>query len=188
MEDKGIVDLYWKRDEKAISETADKFGRYCFSIAYNILSDTEDAEESVNDTYLNAWNSMPPHRPAILSTFLGKITRFISLKKWRSKHTQKRGGGNFDLAYEELSECIPAESTVESELEKAEIAKIVNSFLDTLSVCEQSVFVCRYWYFDSISSIADQFGFSESKVKSMLHRTRNKLKTKLSKEGVLNEY
>lgn len=188
MEDKGIVDLYWKRDEKAILETADKFGRYCFSIAYNILLDTEDAEESVNDTYLNAWNSMPPHRPAILSTFLGKITRFISLKKWRSKHTQKRGGGNFDLAYEELSECISAESTVESELEKAEIAKIVNSFLDTLSVCEQSVFVCRYWYFDSISSIADQFGFSESKVKSMLHRTRNKLKTKLSKEGVLNEY
>lgn len=188
MEDKDIVDLYWKRDEKAISETVDKYGRYCYSIAYNILSDTEDAEESVNDTYLNAWNSMPPHRPAVLSTFLGKITRFISLKRWRSKHTQKRGGESIGLAYEELSECIPAESTVESELEKAETAKIIDSFLDTLPVCEQSVFVCRYWYFDSISSISDQFGFSESKIKSMLHRTRKKLKTKLSKEGVLIEY
>lgn len=188
MDDKDIVDLYWKRDEKAISETAEKYGRYCYSIAYNILFDTEDAEESVNDTYLNAWNSMPPHHPVVLSTFLGKITRFISLKKWRYKRTQKRGGGNIDLAYEELSECIPAKSTVESELEKAEVAKIIDSFLDTLSVCEQNVFVCRYWYFDSISSIADQFGFSESKIKSMLHRTRKKLKTILSKEGVLNEY
>ena len=86
MEDKDIVDLYWQRDEKAISETVEKYGRYCYSIAYNILSDNEDAEESVNDTYLNAWSSMPPHRPAVLSTFLGKITRFISLKKWRSNH------------------------------------------------------------------------------------------------------
>ena len=98
MEDKDIVDLYWQRDEKAISETAEKYGRYCYSIAYNILSDTEDAEESVNDTYLNAWNSMPPHRPVVLSTFIGKITRFISLKKWRDKRTQKRGGGNINLA------------------------------------------------------------------------------------------
>ena len=187
MEDKDIVDLYWKRDEKAISETADKYGRYRYSISYNILSDTDDAEESVNDTYLNAWNSMPPHRPAVLSTFLGKITRFISLKRWRSKHTQKRGGGNIGLAYEELSECIPAKSTVESELEKAEIAKRIDSFLDTLPVCEQSVFVCRYWYFDSISAISIQFGFSENKVKSMLYRTRKKLRSKLLEEGVAIE-
>lgn len=188
MEDKDIVDLYWQRDEKAISETAEKYGRYCYSIAYNILSDTEDAEESVNDTYLNAWNSMPPHRPAVLSAFIGKITRFISLKKWRDKRTQKRGGETIDLVYEEISECIPAKSTVEEELENKEIAKLIDIFLDTLPLCEQSVFVCRYWYFDSISAIAKQFGFSESKVKSMLHRTRKKLKTKLSQEGVLIEY
>lgn len=188
MEDKDIVDLYWQRDEKAISETAEKYGRYCYSIAYNILSDNEDAEESVNDTFLNAWRSMPPHRPAVLSTFLGKITRFICLKKWRSKRTQKRGGGNIDLVYEELSECITANSTVADELEKAETAKMINAFLDTLPISEQNVFVCRYWYFDSISAISIQFGFSESKVKSMLHRTRKKLKTKLSQEGVLIEY
>lgn len=187
MEDKDIVDLYWQRDEKAISETAEKYGRYCYSIAYNILYDTEDAEESVNDTYLNAWNSMPPHRPAVLSTFIGKITRFISLKKWRNKRTQKRGGGNIDLAYEELSECIPAKSAVEEELENKEIAKLIDSFLEMLPVCEQSVFVCRYWYFDSISAISNQFGFSESKVKSMLHRTRKKLRSKLLEEGVVIE-
>lgn len=187
MEDKDIVDLYWQRDEKAISETAEKYGRYCYSIAYNILYDTEDAEESVNDTYLNAWNSMPPHRPAVLSTFIGKITRFISLKKWRNKRTQKRGGGNIDLAYEELSECIPAKSAVEEEFENKEIAKLIDSFLEMLPVCEQSVFVCRYWYFDSISAISNQFGFSENKVKSMLHRTRKKLRSKLLEEGVVIE-
>lgn len=187
MEDKEIVDLYWQRDEKAITETAEKYGRYCYSIAYNILSDTEDAEESVNDTYLNAWNSMPPHRPAVLSAFIGKITRYISLKKWRDNHTQKRGGGNIDLVYEELSDCVSSKFTVDEELEKKELSKLIDSFLDTLPLCEQSVFVCRYWYFDSISTIANQFGFSESKVKSMLHRTRKKLKTKLSQEGVLIE-
>lgn len=187
MEDKDIVDLYWERDEKAISETAEKYGRYCYSIAYNILSDTEDAEESVNDTYLNAWNSMPPHRPAVLSTFIGKITRFISLKKWRDKRTQKRGGGNIDFVYEELSECIPAKSTVEEKLENKEIAMLIDSFLETLPVCEQSVFVCRYWYFDSISDIAKQFGFSESKVKTILYRTRKKLRSKLLEEGVVIE-
>ena len=184
MDDKDIVDLYWKRDEKAISETAERYGSYCYSIAYNILADKGDAEESVNDSYLNAWNSMPPHRPAVLSTFIGKITRYISLKKWRAKRAQKRGEGNIDLAYEELSECILSESNVDEELENKEISKLIDDFLDTLPLCEQSVFVCRYWYFDSVSAIAKQFGFSESKVKSMLHRTRKKLRSKLSEEGV----
>lgn len=187
MEDKNIVDLYWERNENAITETANKYGKYCFSIAFNILSDTEDAEESVNDSYLNAWNSMPPHRPAILSTFMGKITRFVSLKKWRDKRAQKRGNGSVDLAYEELSECIPASSGIEDALEAKELAKIIDAFLDTLPLAEQKVFICRYWYFDSVSAISNQFGFSESKVKSMLHRTRKKLLFKLIEEGVINE-
>lgn len=187
VEDKDIVDLYWKRDEKAISSTSEKYGRYCYSIAFNILSNTEDAEESVNSTYLNAWNSMPPHRPAVLSTFIGKITRFISLKKWRDKRTQKRGRGNIDIAYEELSDCIPVDTTVDKELEKQEIAELIENILDKLPVYEQNVFICRYWYFDSISTIANQFGFSESKVKSMLHRTRKKLRSKLLEEGVVIE-
>lgn len=187
MEDKNIVDLYWERNENAITETANKYGKYCFSIAFNILSDTEDAEESVNDSYLNAWNSMPPHRPAILSTFMGKITRFVSLKKWRDKRAQKRGSGSIDLAYEELSECIPSSGGIEESLEAQELAKIIDVFLDTLPIAEQKVFICRYWYFDSVSAISNQFGFSESKVKSMLHRTRKKLRSKLIEEGVINE-
>ena len=187
MEDKSIVDMYWERNENAITETANKYGKYCFSIAYNILSDTEDAEESVNDSYLNAWNSMPPHRPAILSSFMGKITRFVSLKKWRDKRAQKRGSGSIHLAYEELSECIPADGEIEDALETQELAEIVDAFLDTLPPAEQKVFICRYWYFDSISAISNQFGFSESKVKSMLHRTRKKLRSRLIEEGVINE-
>ncbi len=187
MEDKTIVDLYWERDETAISETAKKYGRYCYAIAFNILSDAEDAKESVSDAYLNAWNSMPPHRPTILSTFIGKVTRYVSLKKRREKHAQKRGGGNVDLAYEELSECIPAHADTDDEFENQELAKVINRFLDELPLHEQKVFVCRYWYFDSISAISKQFGFSESKVKSMLHRTRKKLRTRLSEEGVMIE-
>lgn len=187
MEDKNIVDLYWERNEAAIDETAKKYGKYCFSVAFNILSNTEDAEESVNDTYMNAWNSMPPHRPAILSTFLGKITRFICLKKWRSIKTQKRGNGETVLVYDELSECIPSNKTIYEELEAKEIAQKINTFLASLPIIQRRVFVCRYWYFDSISAISKQFGFSENKVKSMLHRTRKKLYSKLIKEGVINE-
>lgn len=187
MEDKNIVDLYWNRDEKAITETAKKYGKYCYSIAFNILANTEDTEESVNSTYLNAWNSMPPHRPANLSTFIGKITRYISLNKWREKRTQKRGGGNIDLAYEELSDCIPSGTTIDEELENQELAKIIDDFLNEIPKYDQKVFICRYWYFDSISAISNQFGFSESKVKSILHRTRKKLRTKLLKEGVIIE-
>lgn len=187
MDDKAIVDLYWERDENAISETAEKYGRYCYTIAFNILSDAEDAKESVNDAYLNAWNSMPPHRPTILSTFIGKVTRYVSLKKWREKHAQKRGGGNVDLAYEELSECISAHTSIDDEFENQELARVIDRFLDDLPALEQKVFVCRYWYFDSISAISKQFGFSESKVKSMLHRIRKKLRIRLSEEGVIIE-
>ena len=187
MEDKAIVDLYWERDENAISETAEKYGRYCYAIAFNILSDDEDAKESVNDAYLHAWNSMPPHRPTILSTFIGKVTRYVSLKKWREKHAQKRGGGNVDLAYEELSECIPAQAGIDDEFENQELARVIDRFLDDLPALEQKVFVCRYWYFDSVSAISGQFGFSESKAKSMLHRIRKKLRIRLSEEGVIIE-
>ena len=103
MEDSEIVALYWSRSENAIQETAEKYGRYCYSIAYRILSNRQEAEESVNDAYLNAWNSIPPHRPAFLSTFLGKITRYVCLKKWRDQRTKKRGGGEIALVFEELS-------------------------------------------------------------------------------------
>lgn len=175
MEDRRIVELYWARSERAISETMTKYGAYCRRIAFNILSDEEDAEESVNDTYLAAWNSMPPHRPALLSSFLGKLTRRLSIDRWRAKRADRRGGGEVALALEELSECIPSGSNVELEVEKAETSRMINAFIRSLSPTERRVFICRYWYLDSVSAIGQQFGFSPSKVKSMLYRTRKKL-------------
>lgn len=109
MEDNRIVDLYWARSEDAITETSEKYGKYCYAIAYNILSNAEDADESVNDTYLDAWHNMPPHRPSILSTFLGKITRRISIDKWRGRTADKRGGGEIVLALDELADCVPSD-------------------------------------------------------------------------------
>lgn len=188
MEDNNIIDLYLNRDEAAITATAKKYGGYCYSVAYNILYNKEDAEESVNDTYLGAWNSIPPHKPEVLSSFLGKITRNISLKRRRDKLTQKRGTGEVSLAYEELADCIPANHDMDSALEAKEIAVHISSFLSSLPPTERHIFVCRYWYFDSIASISRQFGYRETKVKSMLFRTRTKLRNKLIKEGVLIEY
>lgn len=183
MDDREIVELYWARSEQAISETRSKYGSYCYSIAYNILNSNEDAEESVNDTYHDAWNSIPPHRPSILSTFLGKITRRISIDRWRRRTAEKRGGGEMPLALEELQECVVADRDTEKEFEKKHLSDVVNSFVKKLPETEQKVFLCRYWYMDSISTISQQFGFSESKVKSMLFRTRNQLRTVLEKEG-----
>ena len=187
MEDGHIVDLYWKRSENAVTETASKYGRYCYSIAYNILTNHNDAEESVNDTYLGAWNSMPPHRPTILSTFLGKITRRIAIKKWQKEHAVKRGGGEIVIALEELEDCIPADQSIEREIETAELGKVIDQFVMLLPLTERNIFICRYWYLDSMSEICQRFGFSQSKVKSMLHRTRKKLRIYLEREGVYDE-
>lgn len=183
MEDNRIVDLYWQRNESAINETATKYGKYLHSISFHILSNDEDAEECVNDTYNDAWQSMPPHRPSILSTFLGKITRRISIDLWRKHSADKRGGGEVALALDELDECVSGNSNVENEIERHELQQKFNAFLMGLPRLERQVFMCRYWYMDSVSDIAKQFDFSESKVKSMLFRTRNKLRTMLEKEG-----
>ena len=187
MDDSRIVGLYWARSENAINETAFKYGKYCFSIAYNILANSGDADECVNDTYLGAWNSIPPNRPSILSTFLGKITRRISLNKWREKNTGKRGGGEVPLVLDELTDCIPSNNDVERNIQVADLAKTIDSFITLLPDTERRVFVCRYWYLDPIPAICKQFGFSRSKVKSMLHRTRGKLLLHLKEEGVINE-
>lgn len=184
MEDRDIIALYLERNQEAIAETEKKYGRYCYAIAYNILYNAEDAEESVNDALMNAWNSIPPHTPTVLSAFLGKLTRYVSLKKWRYARTQKRGGGETALAYEELSDCIPGGKSVEEELQEKELAEMIDRFLDELPAVERRLFICRYWYFDDISTISKQFGFSSSKVKSMLHRIRKKLLSSLSEEGV----
>ncbi len=183
MEDSAIVQLYFDRSENAILETDKKYGPYCYTIAHNILANKEDAEESVSDTYLAAWNAMPPRRPSILSTFLGKITRRLSIDRWRIRTAYKRGGGELPLALDELSECVSGGETPEQTLMRRQLALRFNQFLQGLPETERSVFLCRYWYVDSIAQIAAQFGFTESKVTSMLHRTRAKLRTMLQKEG-----
>lgn len=185
MEDKEIVKLYWDRNELAIQETSVKYGRYCYKIAYNILSNKEDADESVNDTYLKTWECIPPHFPAVLAAFVGKITRRVSLNKWRSKTRKKRGGGQVTLALEELDECIAAENDVEKAVEHKELLQIINTFLGTLPETERDLFVCRYWFLASVQELCEKFAFSESKTKSMLFRTREKLKDYLEEEGYL---
>ena len=183
MEDKSIIRLYFARQEQAIEETEKKYGKYCFSIAHNILADREDAQECVNDTWLDAWNSIPPHRPNSLALFLGKITRRVSIDKWRRRNARKRGGGELALVLDELYQCIPDEIDVEKEFEKKCLAEVINSFVKSLPDGERRVFLCRYWYMDPVRSICKRFGYSESKVKSMLFRTREKLKKKLCEEG-----
>ena len=184
MEDNQIVELYWARSERAITETASKYGTYCYAIANNILQNAEDAEECVNDTYIGAWNAMPPHCPSILRTFLGKLTRRISLKKQRDQTRDKRGGGEVALAFDELEECVPANAAVEEDVIAAELPQILNRFVAGLPEPERQVFLCRYWFFDSLEQICGEFHFSGSKVKSMLHRTRAKLRAFLRQEGI----
>lgn len=184
MDDNGILDLYWARSENAISETAAKYGAYCYSIAFNILSNREDSEESVNDTYLAAWNTIPPRRPSVLAAFLGKMTRYISLDHWKKRSRLKRGGGEVDLCLEELEECVSGRESTEDAVLQKELLNGVNCFLDKLPETERKVFLCRYWYLDPVADIARRFGFTESKTLSMLHRTRGKLNTYLAKEGL----
>ena len=183
MDDNKIVELYWDRDERAIKETSDKYGSYCYSIAYHILNNHHESEECVNDTYLGAWKSIPPNKPEVLATYLGKITRRLSLKILRSKDTDKRGNGEVAASLDELKECIPSLETVESKLEYKELIRILNDFLASLPISERRVFVRRYWHAHSIAEICKQYGFSKSKVESMLHRTRKKLKKVLEQGG-----
>ena len=185
MDDNKIIDLYWERSELAISETANKYERYCYSISYNILYSEEDAEECVNDTYLSAWKSMPPHRPARLATFLGKITRNLSLNRFKQYKAEKRGLGQTALTLSELEECIPAPDSMEQATDEAVLVESLNRFLYGLPKIKRNIFIRRYWYMNSIRDIAQQAHMSESKVASMLFRLRNELKLHLEKEGIL---
>lgn len=185
MSDEWIVSLYWQRSESAIEKTAEKYGGYCYRIAYNILCDRADAEESVNDTFWDAWNAIPPNKPTILSAFLGKITRRISIDRFRRSHAKKRGGGEMELVLHELEDCIADPTDIAEEVEAQESARIIREFLDALSVTERRVFLRRYWYMEPIAVIARDFGFSESKTASMLHRIRKKLRKRLEGEGYL---
>lgn len=175
MDDKSIVDLYWQRSENAIHETEARYGSYCRIIAYNVLADSEDAEECVNDTWLRAWNSMPSNRPTLLAPYLGKITRHLSISRLRKKNSLKRGSGAESLAFEELRDCLDSGDSVEAEIESKELTRFIRDFLAALEKETRYIFIARYWYMASIEEIADKFGFTQSKVKMTLLRTRNQL-------------
>ncbi|MBQ8408686.1 MAG: sigma-70 family RNA polymerase sigma factor [Clostridia bacterium] len=185
MDDNKIIELYFARDEQAISETKAKYGKYCLKIAYNVLGNYEDAEECENDTYLGVWNAIPPTRPQMFSAFIGRITRNLSLKKLRARVAEKRQGSEAVISLDELGDCVPDGQSFDEGLNEKELAEIISLFLRSLNVTERKVFVCRYWYCDPISDICSQFGFSQSKVKMMLLRTRQKLSTYLQERGIL---
>ncbi len=182
MQDCNIVELYWQRDEKAIKETAEKYGGYCYRIAYNILYSDLDAEECVNDTYVKAWESMPPAKPEKLSTYLGKLTRHIALNRYIHDRAQKRNKAA-DLVFDEIAELIPDGATSNLPDEVA-LKDVINRFVGALPSLTRVVFVRRYWYVSTIKNIAKDYGLSESNVKVMLLRTRNKFKAFLEKEGI----
>jgi RNA polymerase sigma-70 factor (ECF subfamily) len=184
MDDSKIVDLFWQRSEEGLTEASRKYTGYCHSIAYRILSNNEDAEECVNDTWLRAWNAMPPARPNRLSTFLGKITRNLSLNRYEKLHAGKRGGGAVEVAIAELEDCLPSPASVEGEVEENILTELIDKFLDTLPLRSRDAFVQRYWYLCSIADISADLGISENNVKSLLFRARNKLKQQLNKEGI----
>ena len=182
MEDSRIVELYWQRSEAAIGQTQKKYGSYLTKIACNILLDREDAEESVNDTYLAAWNSIPPQKPGVLSGYLGKLTRRISIDLLRRKTADKRGGGQYTLCLDELQDCAGG-TDPEAAAQLDQLAAAIGEFLKVQSPETRQVFLCRYYYMDPIKDIARYCGVTESKVKVLLHRTRQALKTHLEKEG-----
>lgn len=185
MKDTQIIALYWSRDERAIEETQRSYGNYCYSIAFRILSDREDADECVNDTWLRAWNAIPPGRPRRLALFLGTITRNLSLDRWKGKHAMKRGRGDFVLALDELAECVPDSRSTEDEVETAELERALNRFLHSLPERECSVFLRRYWYMEEYGCIAGRYGMNLNTVKTTIFRTREKLKRFLEKEGII---
>ena len=185
MNDREPVGLFLKRDEAALQKAQAEYGAYCVRMANNILGDPRDAEECFSDALAAAWNSIPPHIPECLQTFLGRLTRNISLKRVRSEHAQKRGAAEVRVVFEEVEEWLASGQNVEQQVSEQELAEAINDFLDSISAVERNVFVRRYWYMQSIAEIAAYHGFSESKVKSMLFRIRNKLHARLKKENYL---
>ncbi|MCL2574022.1 MAG: sigma-70 family RNA polymerase sigma factor [Defluviitaleaceae bacterium] len=186
MEDHMILDMFFARQESAIAETRQKYGKRLFRASKNILHSNEDAEECVNDTLMKAWDAIPPNRPAILGAFLAKIARNLSINKWEAKSAAKRGGGEVNLQLTELEECIEAnDGRPEKEFEAAFVSQAINTFLADIDKTARVAFVLRYFHGESVRSISEKFKMSESKIKSILFRTRKKLKTHLEKEGVM---
>ncbi len=183
MEDEKIVRLYWDRNEQAIEESSKKYGSYCTAIARHILETPGDVEECVNDTWLHAWNAMPPHKPVRLSAFLGKITRNLSFDRYKSLHREKRGGSAVELVLDELEECVSGKDSVEGNYQEKELKEEIGRFLKSLSEEARVQFLLRYWYAESVTEIARRFQKSENQISVNLSRIRKKLKTYLEERG-----
>ena len=183
MEDEKIVQLYWQRDERAVSVTAEKYGPYCTAIAHNILRSPRDEEECVNDTWLAAWNAMPPHRPNILSAFLGRLTRNLAFNRYTRDRAEKRGGAETELVLDELAEVVSGTEDTHSELERRELVRELNVFLNALSAKKRAIFLQRYWYAHSVGDIAARWGMKETAVSMTLHRLRCGLRQYLTERG-----
>ena len=187
MKDHDIVNLYWQRSEEAIPETQRVYGPYCHTVAYNLLRSAEDAEESVNDTWLAAWNAIPPARPNSLKAFLGKLTRNIAVTRLCRRSSLKRGGGMMALALEELSECLPGSFDLERTVEARELCRCIDRFLESLPERERVIFTGRYFYVLSVEEIAERLRMKPAAVKTALYRARKRLLKELEKEGELDE-
>ena len=185
MDDKQIIALYFHRDEQAIQETRWKYGRFLYGIANNILSNNQDSEECVSDTYFAAWNQIPPTRPKYLGAFLGNIVRNLSIDRWRKIHAEKRGRNRLSIALTELEPTVAGNFNMETEMQQRELTEILDRFLHTLSAQDRRIFICRYWYLDTIPQISQQYNLPQTKVKSALVRCRKKLKTYLAEKGVV---
>lgn len=185
MEDKQIIDLYFSRNEQAISETDKKYGPYCNTIAYRILQSLPDAEECVSDTWLRAWNAIPPQKPNVLRQFLAKIIRNLSLDRWRANQAQKRGGGATEVALEELGACITAGGDPATQLELEELKTAIAAFLQELPERDRNIFLRRYFYLEDTAAIARRYVLRQANVRLILSRTRQKLKDYLQKEGLV---
>ncbi len=185
MNDSEIIALYFERSEVAIAETERKYQNYLVKIARSILRNPQDEQETVNDTYLKAWNTMPPHNPPRLRIFLGKITRQLSIDRWRGRTRQKRGGSEFELSLDELSECVSGGETPEESYDLSALAAEISAYLRTLPQEKRQVFLRRYYFCESVREIAEQLSESEPKIKSMLHRMREGLRKHLESEGYM---
>ena len=184
MDDAQIIDLYDKRDQTAISFTSAKYANYCHSISYNIVKNREDADECLNDTWTQCWNTIPPAKPNSLKTYAGTICRNLSLNRYKANHTQKRGSGVVDAALDELSEILSNVANAEDDDNSEKIREVLNKFLGNLKEKERNVFVRRYWHLKTNAEIAEEYKLSEANVKQLLFRARNKLKKDLEKNGI----
>lgn len=185
MTDKEITEMFFNRDEQAISAAEERYGGYCYAVAKNILQSDQDAEEVVADALYKAWESIPPHKPDNLPGYLAKIAKNISLNRYAESHAQKRGGGQLPLILEELTECVSKGDNVEKAVEQKEITAAINGFLARLPRKKRDIFVLRYWYCLSISEISDKTGERENTVAVTLLRLRNKLYEHLEKRGLV---